>query len=35
MCSSDPEGHERGGRVSSVSVCSSDPEGHERGGRVS
>ena len=31
---SDPEGHERGGRASSVSVCSSDPEGHERGGRA-
>ena len=33
MCSSIPEGHEKGGRVSSM--CRSDPRGHERGGRVS
>ena len=35
VCSFDPGGHERGGRLSSVSVCSFDPGGHERGGRVS
>ena len=29
VCSFDPGGHERGGRVSSVSVCSFDPGGHE------
>ena len=33
VCSFDPGGHERDGRVRSV--CSFDPGGHERGGRVS
>ena len=33
VCSFDPGGHERGGRLSSVSVCSFDPGGHERDGR--